>query len=270
VSDQARPREARWYPRGAWLGWRPLSSPLAPEFDDPAEVDAIVERVRRCGRVAAGDLVPAASGDSWRAFCSDHGTLEFFADVDWTASGVRLDKPPPVRPVSTRAQREQEQWEAAQRERRRAKQAEADALWHAEEQRRQAPEPIPPALQRRSDLEPWFNPARVPTPDDAHEIALYARNYLTAVLRPVRDGLLWLGSQQTAIVCERNADAIAGALMQFSRGLPPEGVVMSTETDLMPAGVLGAEATSRALAVRVLLGDEGRKVEIGLTWDLMR
>jgi hypothetical protein len=102
-----------------------------------------------------------------------------------------------------------------------------------------------------------------------HEIALYAMHYLTAVLRPVRDGLLWLGSQHAAIVCDRNADAIAGALMQFSRGLPPEGVVMSTETDLMPAGVVGTEATSRFLAVRVLSIDEGRKVEIGLTWDLI-
>jgi hypothetical protein len=132
----------------------------------------------------------------------------------------------------------------------------------------QPPLSIPPAYQQWHNVEPWFHPARTPTPDDVHEIALYAMHYLTAALRPTCDGLLWLGGQQTAIVCDRNADAIAGALMRFSRALPA-GAVLSTETDLMPAGVVGTEATSRFLAVRVLSIDEGRKVEIGLTWDLI-
>jgi hypothetical protein len=126
----------RWYPRDAWLGWRPLGSPLATEFDDPAEVDAIVERVRRCGRVEAGELRLPASGDSWPAFCREHGTYEFYEP--WRPEHLRDTRPQPARPVSMRAQREQEKWEAAQRERWRVKQAESDALWHAEEQRQQA------------------------------------------------------------------------------------------------------------------------------------
>jgi hypothetical protein len=131
----ARPeRELRWYPRGAWLGWRPVGSPLAAEFDAPEEVDAIIDRVRRCGSVIAGDIALSASGDSWDAFCHDHGTEAFFTQwkpVD--SSGV------PVRIVSakpTRSQVEQEKWEAEQRERRRIKQAEQDRLWAEEHQRR--------------------------------------------------------------------------------------------------------------------------------------
>jgi hypothetical protein len=123
--------ELRQYPRGAWLGFRPLGSPLEQEFDDPDEVDAILARVRRCGTVVAGELVLPNSGDSWNWFCSTHGTYEFF--TEYQPEHLRAAYGP--RPVSMRAQREQERWEAEQLARRQARQAEADALWAAEEQR---------------------------------------------------------------------------------------------------------------------------------------
>jgi hypothetical protein len=121
-------RELRWYPRGAWQGWRPLGTPLDADFDDPGEVNAIIERVRRRGAVGAEDAIPPASGDSWRSFCHDHGTYGF----DWSPQPTKPTQP--TKP--SRAQLEQERWEAAQRERRRTQQAEADAAWRAEEQRR--------------------------------------------------------------------------------------------------------------------------------------
>jgi hypothetical protein len=126
--------ELRQYPRGAWLGFRPLGSPLEQEFDDPDEVDAIIERVRRCGTVVAGELVLPNSGDSWNGFCSFHGTYEFF--TEWQPEYQRANFVPP-RPVTMRAQREQERWEAEQLARRQAQQAASDALWAAEEQRRE-------------------------------------------------------------------------------------------------------------------------------------
>jgi hypothetical protein len=143
----------RWYPRGAWRGWIPIPTPLYPEFDDPAEVDAIIDRVRHGVGLGSSELILPASGDSWQAFCGSHGDYGFYEH--WKPTGwfqlERRERRATPKPASTRAQREQEKWEAEALERRRAKQAEQDRLWREEEQRRQAQRLPPPGVETIAD-----------------------------------------------------------------------------------------------------------------------
>lgn len=130
----ARPdKELRWYPEGAWLGWRPLGSPVASEFEtiDGFSLAEYLERVRHTGVVESDFLLPPKSGDSWGAFVSRHGDYNFYDGYvpEHLVQDAKRDK------LRARVTAEQEAWEEARRERMRLKQEASDAEW-AEAQRK--------------------------------------------------------------------------------------------------------------------------------------
>lgn len=171
-------RELRWYPRNAWQGWRPLGSPIAPEFDDPERyVDALCARIRRDGFVDTVDIWFPSSDDGWSSFCSRHGTYAF---GEWREDRAQQEaaKRAAATRRAARVEREQLVWEAARRMRERAKQAEADREWNEAEDRRQRQAEID---RQREDERRRLDEVRREVPDREARAVGFARAYWSRI-----------------------------------------------------------------------------------------
>jgi hypothetical protein len=116
---------------------------------------------------------------------------------------------------------------------------------------------------KQTPVEPWFGP-EPPTEYGLKQIALYALQYLSAVCRPQEHGLQKIGSRCAALICGRNADAIAGELKRFADSLP-HNVRFSVR--LPPPIEPSATASSYYIALRVASVMEHCMVSIFLSWD---
>ena len=115
-------------------------------------------------------------------------------------------------------------------------------------------------------VEPWFDPARTPTPSDMAEIATYAARLFIAH-RKLHD---MPGEDRTfarcfKLQCRRDADAIASTLAPIARGLPP-GTRFSTEAPPL-GGASGASVTLPQLAMTVISKAVGKDVVMGFYWE---
>jgi len=125
--------------------------------------------------------------------------------------------------------------------------------------------PVPAVLpQYPQGIEPWFHPERVPTTSDMREIGQYALGYFSAARRR-RDGTRQRCGRGVQIICERNADAIAGAMKRWADELPLS-VPLSTVPDDVPEGMTGTVVASSAVAFRVLSVYDGKLVSIEATF----
>jgi hypothetical protein len=234
-------RELRWYPRNAWRGWIPIPEPLSPEFDDRADVDAIIARVHRCGRLDSGELYTPTSGDSWQAFCGQHGTYGFFDD--WQPEYQRSNFAP-LRPVSTRAQVEQEKWEAEALARRRAKQVEQDRLWAEEEQRRRA---------------------QVLAEHGAEAVADVALNTLMEGRFPTGRGRSAVGAMNTHCEFSRKGSDVAAEMRGILPEIPRRAVLSTAPRPTLPGYQANITKANQYAAVTVFCARGTLRLDV--TWD---
>lgn len=213
----------------------------------PGDYTDIRERVRRDGRLDTDDLWEPHSGDSYEAFCGRHGTWAF--GLDWQEMQARERGEHLSRRDTGRARLAQESWEAAQRLRQQAKQAQADREWQEAEVARQA------AVAARKRL-----------PLQLQVLADDALQYFLAARAPVSPGHQSLGA-----LCSRVQMPRAGGLMNIAMHhllaeIPPDASLSAHPFEMLP-GTVGANATNSYASLRVTLSPSGDSLYFDVTWD---
>lgn len=129
------------------------------------------------------------------------------------------------------------------------------------------PTPVPhvPAASPHQAVEPWFDPARTPTPSDLRCIAQYALGYLGAI-RPRTPPVSTLGAHAAHVISARDADAIAAAMQSLSRAIPATAR-LSACLMAVPEDLLGASLATVVGAMRVVSMAKGQQVSIEVTYD---
>ena len=114
--------------------------------------------------------------------------------------------------------------------------------------------------------EPWYDPAKVPTPAGMMEIARYALDYLRAILGILPVATTEPGPRLAHVICDRHPDAIAHAMQALRQHLP-SGIRFSQVPPVIPDGLLGAAVDSQWLSLTVISLYEGRNlsIEVGFT-----
>ena len=181
------------------------------------------------------------------------------------------------------ARREAEARETFERER-----AALDRMLASEEAPKPKPKPLPPPLyiplpyvppkqiqvnihdispphpHVHQNVEPWFDPARIPTQSDMRCIAQYALGYLGAIRQQPGSGVM--GTKAAHVICARDADAIATAMQSLSHAIPATAR-LSTRLMDVPKDLLGASLATAVGAMRVVSMAEGQQVSIEVTYD---
>jgi hypothetical protein len=133
------------------------------------------------------------------------------------------------------------------------------------------PTPVPhvASASPHQAVEPWFDPARTPTPSDLRCIAQYALGYLGAI-RPRTPVNFWplstMGIHCAHVICTRHADAVAAAMQSLSRAIPVTAQLSACPLDV-PKDMLGASLATAVGAMRVVSLAEGQQVSIEVTYD---
>lgn len=120
--------------------------------------------------------------------------------------------------------------------------------------------------QPQQTVEPWFDPARQPTLGDLRCIAQYTLGYFVASRRPMHDGSSSVGKMTTRVLCPRDADAIATAMMQVKAAIPHSARLSAALLDV-PKDILAVTLGCPFVALRVASVEEGKRVSIEVTWD---
>lgn len=125
---------------------------------------------------------------------------------------------------------------------------------------------FPATTPQQTNVEPWFNLAKVPTPKDLQCIGQYALGYLEAVRRCGVGSPVVMGTKAAHVICARDADAVAAAMQSLARTIPA-GVRLSACLLMVPAGLLGGSISTNVGAMRVVSLAEGQQVSIEVTYD---
>ena len=128
------------------------------------------------------------------------------------------------------------------------------------------PTPVPhvPSASPHQAVEPWFDPARIPTQSDMRCIAQYALGYLGAI-RPATP-VSTLGAHAAHVISARDADAVAAAMQSLSHAIPATARLSICLLDV-PKDLLGASLATAVGAMRVVSMAEGQQVSIEVTYD---
>ena len=128
------------------------------------------------------------------------------------------------------------------------------------------PTPVPhvPVASPHQTVEPWFDPARMPTPSDLRCIAQYALGYLGAI-RP-HPPCLDAGHQRSACDLRQGRRRDRRGNAEPIPCHPSHGAALDLPAGL-PKDLLGASLAIAFGAMRVVSLAEGQQVSIEVTYD---